>query len=189
MAWTGGEGRRRLSVASTGRFICLSTSSRTQRLQGFVLLLLASAVLFGMAVLFFPMALLMPAKFATSFTFGSLCFMGAFLVWRGVRPSLIQLLDPERLPFTAAYLLSIGECSKRTHAHARVSGESSYRPLPASSPLGLIVLRPPAAGTLYAALFAQSYLLVMVSSVVQIGALLWYGATFIPGGRAGMSCT
>lgn len=47
--------------------------------------------------------------------------------------------------------------------------------------IGSIVL------TLYAALVAQSYLLILLSVGVQFSALAWYGASFVPGGSVGMS--
>ena len=41
--------------------------------------------------------------------------------------------------------------------------------------------------TLYAALASASYFLVVFAVACQVAALLWYAATFIPGGTSGMS--
>lgn len=40
--------------------------------------------------------------------------------------------------------------------------------------------------TLYATFFASSYLLILLSAGTQVVALMWYGATYIPGGTQGM---
>ena len=40
--------------------------------------------------------------------------------------------------------------------------------------------------TLYASLIARSYLLVILSTVIQIGAFVWYLLAFLPGGPAGL---
>jgi hypothetical protein len=41
--------------------------------------------------------------------------------------------------------------------------------------------------TLYATFVSKSYLLIMFSTAVQCSALAWYGASYIPGGSAGMA--
>jgi hypothetical protein len=121
-----------------------------QRWQIAILLLVASGLLFMMALfVFLPMVLIMPSKFASAITFGSLFFMTALACIRGPRTSLMGFLDPARWLFTTAYLASL-------------------------------------ALTLYATMASHSYFLIVAATVVQIGALLWYAATFIPGGTAGM---
>ena len=42
-----------------------------------------------------------------------------------------------------------------------------------------------AAGTLWAALVAHSYFLSLVCSAVQLCALFWFVASYVPGGAAG----
>ena len=71
------------------------------------MLLLASMVLFSLAFFFLPMVLIFPSKFVTSFTFGSISFMSAIGIWNGPKATLRSLFNPERLPFTSVYLLSI----------------------------------------------------------------------------------
>lgn len=41
--------------------------------------------------------------------------------------------------------------------------------------------------TLYATFVSKAYLLIMFSTAVQCAALAWYGASYIPGGSAGMA--
>jgi len=121
-----------------------------QRWQIAILLLVASFLLFIMALfVFLPMVLIMPSKFASAITFGSLFFMTALACIRGPRTSLMGFLDQSRWAFTAAYLISL-------------------------------------ALTLYATMVSHSYFLIVAATIVQIAALLWYAATFIPGGTAGM---
>ncbi len=80
-----------------------------QRFQVFVALLAGAAIMMGLSVfVFLPMVVLFPAKFALSFTVGSLLFMGAFMILRGPRTVVRQLLAPDRVVFTSAYLGSIG---------------------------------------------------------------------------------
>lgn len=105
--------------------------------------------MFALAFFFLPMVLLYPSKFATSFTFGSICFMSAFAIWNGPKPTLRSLFSRERWFFTLVYVASI-------------------------------------VATLYSALILRNYLAVIVSASAQTVALLWYGATYIPGGTAGM---
>lgn len=108
-------------------------------------------MLFSMSIfMFLPVVVLFPSKFATSFTFASLMFMGGTAMLRGPRATLTGLLARERLPFSSAYVGSI-------------------------------------ALTLYATLVYPSYLLTLASVAVQLGALSWYGASFIPGGSTGMA--
>lgn len=54
-----------------------------------------------------PMVVLAPGKFATSFTLGQMCFMGAFGALRGWRQQLDHMVSAERLPFTSLYVGSM----------------------------------------------------------------------------------
>ena len=79
-----------------------------QRFQLFLLFMAGSAVLFSISIfVFLPVAILMPGKFASGFSFASVFFMLALALLRGPRTTLMGLLVPERLPFTAAYLGSL----------------------------------------------------------------------------------
>jgi len=53
------------------------------------------------------MVLLSPAKFAISFTLGSLCFMTAFALLDGPWQHIKRMFTKERLLFTSWYLLSM----------------------------------------------------------------------------------
>jgi len=124
--------------------------SRTERLKGFVVCIILSLLFFALA--FFvglPMVVFAPAKFAFSFTLGSICFMVSFAVLEGPWQHLQRVFSYERLPFTLIYVGSIG-------------------------------------ATLYCSISIRNYFFTVASSAVQIAALLWYGATYIPGGTTGM---
>ncbi|KAF9396110.1 protein transport protein sft2 [Podila verticillata] len=54
-----------------------------------------------------PLLLLNPAKFATSFTFGSLLLMTSFALLKGPMAHAKALISRERLPFTATYFGSM----------------------------------------------------------------------------------
>ncbi|KAF5837407.1 Got1/Sft2-like family-domain-containing protein [Dunaliella salina] len=67
---------------------------------GFVLLLLAF-------MLFLPIIVLSPSKFALSFTLGCLFIMAGFSQLRGWKQQVAHMFSQERLMFTATYLGSI----------------------------------------------------------------------------------
>lgn len=125
-----------------------------QRFKVFCGLLLLSGVFFALA--FFvglPMIGVRPQKFALSFTFGSLTFMGSFAILRGPEAHFGSMLQTDRLPFTAVYGVSMFMtlyCTFQTHG-------------------------------------PKAYLLVLLCSVLQILALLWYLITFLPGGSQGLT--
>ena len=80
-----------------------------QRFQAFVVVLLAAAALMAMAVfIFLPLLVFAPSKFALSFTLGSVMFLAAFMLLRGPKTVLRQLMAPDRLGFSSAYVGSIG---------------------------------------------------------------------------------
>lgn len=136
-------------TSSSSEWTCgLSTA---QRFQAFLMLLLGSALLFGLALfVFLPMIVLVPSKFAMCFTLASIMFMAAFGILRGPRTTLQGFLQRDKLPFTAAYV-------------------------------GSLLL------TLYATVIAQSYLLCVLALGVQVPALSWYAASYIPGGTSGLA--
>jgi hypothetical protein len=83
------------------------TLSRSERFKWFIAFLILSLMFFISSLLFFPMAILMPGKFAFSFTMGSLSFMGAFALIQGPAIYCRECFRMERLPFTIAYVGSI----------------------------------------------------------------------------------
>lgn len=52
-------------------------------------------------MMFLPVIMIVPAKFALSFTLGSLCVMAAFGALRGWKAQMSHMFSMERLPFTA----------------------------------------------------------------------------------------
>ncbi|KAI0695310.1 SFT2-domain-containing protein [Cytidiella melzeri] len=82
--------------------------SRWDRLLGFGGCLLGAAVCFFVSFLTLPMLVLRPAKFALSFSLGSLLVMFGFSVLIGPLNHLKHLVSRERVPFSIAYLSSLG---------------------------------------------------------------------------------
>ncbi|KAJ7548432.1 hypothetical protein O6H91_07G012000 [Diphasiastrum complanatum] len=58
-------------------------------------------------LLFLPVIVLMPHKFASCFTIGSLLVIGSFFVLKGPRTQFFHMISKERLPFTAAFIGSM----------------------------------------------------------------------------------
>ncbi|KAL8269861.1 hypothetical protein Esti_006221 [Eimeria stiedai] len=56
-----------------------------------------------LAFLTLPLLVFAPSKFALLFTMGSLCFLAALALLRGVTALSRHLIEPSRLPFTAVY--------------------------------------------------------------------------------------
>lgn len=125
--------------------------SVTQRFQLFLLFAAGAGVLLSISFfVFLPVVVIMPSKFASGVTFGSLMLMTAFAFLRGPRATLLGFASPERRLFAGAYLGSI-------------------------------------ALTLYATLGARSYLFTLAATGVQVAALAWYAASFVPGGPVAMA--
>ncbi|ETW79735.1 hypothetical protein HETIRDRAFT_48628 [Heterobasidion irregulare TC 32-1] len=82
--------------------------SRWERLLGFLGCLAGAAVCFAVAFFTLPLLALRPAKFALSFSLGSLLVMFGFSVLIGPINHLKHLVSKERLPFSLAYLSSLG---------------------------------------------------------------------------------
>ncbi|KAI9057541.1 ER-to-golgi vesicle protein transport Sft2 [Trametes sanguinea] len=82
--------------------------SRWERLLGFGACLIGAAVCFFVAFLTLPWIALRPAKFALAFSLGSLLVMFGFAVLIGPINHLKHLFSKERLPFSIAYLASLG---------------------------------------------------------------------------------
>ncbi|KAG2152831.1 Got1/Sft2-like family-domain-containing protein [Suillus clintonianus] len=82
--------------------------SRWERLLGFGACLLGAAVCFFVAFITLPMLPINPAKFALSFSLGSLLVMFGFSVLIGPLNHAKHLISKERLPFTLVYFSSLG---------------------------------------------------------------------------------
>lgn len=83
------------------------TISRSDRFKGFVVMLVLSGFFFSLGAAFLPVVLLFPAKFAISFSLGSLFFMTAFALMQGPWEWAKQVCSMERIPFTISYFGSI----------------------------------------------------------------------------------
>lgn len=123
--------------------------TRMQRLLAFGMCTATAALCFFIAFMTLPTVILMPSKFALTYTFGSLLSMASFAFLRGWRPYGANLISPERRWFTAAYF-------------------------------GSMFL------TLYAVFVAHSYILVIICTIIQFIAILWFYASYLPGGTTGM---
>ncbi|EIM80180.1 ER-to-golgi vesicle protein transport Sft2 [Stereum hirsutum FP-91666 SS1] len=82
--------------------------SRWERLLGFLGCLAGAAVCFAVAFFTLPLLALRPAKFALAFSLGSLLVMFGFSVLIGPINHAKHLISKERLPFSIAYLSSLG---------------------------------------------------------------------------------
>ncbi|KAI0270639.1 SFT2-domain-containing protein [Gloeopeniophorella convolvens] len=82
--------------------------SRWERLLGFVACLAGAAICFAVAFFTLPLLAVRPAKFALSFSLGSLLVMFGFAVLIGPLNHIKHLISKERLPFSVAYLGSLG---------------------------------------------------------------------------------
>mmetsp|Transcript_566 Transcript_566/g.776 ORF Transcript_566/g.776 Transcript_566/m.776 type:complete len:246 (+) Transcript_566:86-823(+) len=79
-----------------------------QRFKFFCALLFLSGLFFVLAfTVGLPMITFRPQKFALSFTFGSLTFMGSFGILTGPAAHFSSMLTAERLPFTVVYVASM----------------------------------------------------------------------------------
>ncbi|KAK7276991.1 hypothetical protein RIF29_18140 [Crotalaria pallida] len=72
-------------------------------------LLLASGVFFIFIAftLFLPVIVILPQKFAISFTLGCGFIIGSFFALRGPKNQLTHMLSQERLPFTVGFICSM----------------------------------------------------------------------------------
>jgi len=82
--------------------------SSWERLAGFIGCLVGAAVCFFVSFLTLPLLALRPAKFALSFSLGSLLVMFGFSVLIGPINHIKHLISKERLPFSLIYFCSLG---------------------------------------------------------------------------------
>eukprot|EP00591_Stephanopyxis_turris_P009933 CAMPEP_0195519840 /NCGR_PEP_ID=MMETSP0794_2-20130614/15604_1 /TAXON_ID=515487 /ORGANISM="Stephanopyxis turris, Strain CCMP 815" /LENGTH=227 /DNA_ID=CAMNT_0040649071 /DNA_START=146 /DNA_END=829 /DNA_ORIENTATION=+ len=95
-----------------------------QRFKMFCALLFLSALFFALAFsVGLPMIAMRPQKFALSFTFGSLTFMGSFGLLVGPSAHFSSMLTAERLPFTTVYF---GSMLATLYFTFSVGGASGY---------------------------------------------------------------
>ena len=173
---------------------------RTSRWKHFVALLVLSGVMFALAGLFLPLVLLRPQKVAPAPAAPppALCataHLSALLSaaapptgsWADAhapaRASRASRAAPPRarsqfsLFFTLGSLLAMVAFAVLRGPLEQLKHMCSLRRLPFTSTyVGSMVL------TLYAALVAQSYLLVLLFASIQCAALAWYVLSYVPGG-------
>eukprot|EP00891_Asterochloris_glomerata_P000671 jgi/Astpho2/671/e_gw1.00013.110.1_t len=122
----------------------------TQQWAYFLAFLAAGMVFMAIAfIVFLPLIIVAPGKFAITFTLGSALVMGGFAALRGFKQQAMHMISRERLPFSACYLGSM-------------------------------------AGTVYASLVQHSYVMSLVCCAAQFFALLYYMASYFPGGTYGV---
>ena len=78
------------------------------RYMGFAVCFGLGIVCFIIALTSLPFIVLGPAKFASTYTLGSLLLISSLALLRGPRSFLRNLLLKDRLPFTLIYLTSVG---------------------------------------------------------------------------------
>ncbi|KAF8346597.1 Got1/Sft2-like family-domain-containing protein [Amanita rubescens] len=82
--------------------------SRWERLLGFIACLIGASVCFFVAFITLPLLALKPAKFALSFSLGSMLVMFGFSLLIGPINHIKHLISAERLPFSIVYFASLG---------------------------------------------------------------------------------
>jgi hypothetical protein len=88
-----------------------SAADRTVRLRWFFLFFLIAMGCFGMALMFLPIVLLFPAKFALMFSLGSVCMQVAMSYLKAsFYEYLVSLFTRNSLVLTALYFVSLAGC-------------------------------------------------------------------------------
>ncbi|RKP25536.1 vesicle transport protein, partial [Syncephalis pseudoplumigaleata] len=77
------------------------------RMIGFAVCLATGCIFFIVSFFMLPWLLVVPRKFAVSFTFGSLFVMASFALFKGPQAHLMHLISRDRLPFTLTYITSM----------------------------------------------------------------------------------
>eukprot|EP00930_Biecheleria_cincta_P038125 TRINITY_DN26199_c0_g1_i1.p1 TRINITY_DN26199_c0_g1~~TRINITY_DN26199_c0_g1_i1.p1 ORF type:complete len:213 (-),score=37.72 TRINITY_DN26199_c0_g1_i1:38-676(-) len=88
-------------------FAMQAATISTQQWMTFFVLLAIGGVLMAIAFASLPLLLLMPSKFATVFTAGSMCILGALTALKGFASFFAHLTSRDRLPLSAGYLGSM----------------------------------------------------------------------------------
>lgn len=74
----------------------------------FAAFLVGALLFYGLAlVVFLPMLIISPSKFALCFSFGSMSTMAAMFMLSGWKASLEHMLSAQKLPFTSIYAGSL----------------------------------------------------------------------------------
>ena len=165
-----------------------------QRFQGFVACIIGGTSLMAVALfLFLPVVLLFPAKFALTFTLGSFLIQAAFALLRGPAKHVRGMFTRDRVAGTLLYLASMGASAITRLPWGVGGGTACMRVRPGRPHTSACQPRNPpppraAAGlTLYAAIIARSYILVMLAVAAQVATLLWSSVSYLPRGQAALS--
>nr|KAJ3414101.1 protein transport protein sft2 [Polyrhizophydium stewartii] len=78
-----------------------------QRYIGFAMVMGTAALCFMISLFTLPMVIVTPAKFALTFTFGSLLFLFSFSLLNGLVAHAKHIFSLDRVPFTASYIGSM----------------------------------------------------------------------------------
>ncbi|TMW59028.1 hypothetical protein Poli38472_007173 [Pythium oligandrum] len=97
--------RRKTSETKSSMLPAMSWNSRFKYFVGLALMAL---MFFGMSSIFLPLIMIRPSKFALSFTFGSMCAMGAFAMLKGPAAYAKDLLQSKTIVLTTFYFLTLG---------------------------------------------------------------------------------
>lgn len=108
----------------------------------------------------------------------SVCFFGLAFFFL---PTAIIFPGKFALSFTLGSLFFMGSFAFLRGPKAHILGMASRERLPFSLAYVTSLCL-----TIYSCIVAKSYLMTIGSAIFQIGALMWYGASFLPGGRYGM---
>jgi hypothetical protein len=157
-----------------------------QRFQAFGMLLLASLLLYLVSIfVFLPMVIIMPSKCVVEWVPNHLC----------PPPHLSPRASPPPPPshhhplgrfataFTFASIFWMAAFAILRGPRATLKGlfNDKEKRVFTAAYIGSLLL------TLYSALFTSSYLLALLAICVQVGAMLWYSSSSIPGGTTAMA--
>lgn len=117
------------------------------KLAQFLGIFFVGMLLISLSFTFLPVLVISPQKFALLFAFGSLIVMGSLAFLKGPKALASQLIQREKLPFSATYVVSL-------------------------------------VGTLVGTIVLKSFILTAVFGLTQAVALMYFLASYVPGGKA-----
>lgn len=117
------------------------------KLAQFIGIFFVGMMFISLSFTFLPVLVISPQKFALLFAIGSLIVMGSLAFLKGPKALLTQLMQREKLPFSATYVVSL-------------------------------------VGTLAATIILKSFILTAVFGLTQAVALMYFLASYVPGGKA-----
>lgn len=124
-----------------------SMASNPVKLAQFVGIFFVGMLLITLSFTFLPVMVVAPQKFALLFAVGSIVVMGSLAFLKGPKALISQLMQREKLPFSATYIVSL-------------------------------------VGTLVATIVLRSFLLTALFGLTQAISLMYFLASYVPGGKA-----